>query len=205
MLPLFHDFEDKKVLIVGGGTVALRKARRFADEANVTVLAPTFDDEFRRTDCELSERRIVRRDVLPELEDAYLVVPATDDGELNSAVETLAERRGCLVNRVDEIGDVVVPSLIESEEISVAISTGGSSPAMSKYLRRRVTPIVRRADSMVRLQRELRRELKDTVDSQQRRKELLWQVIESDRVREQLPEAFDEAKATARELVTTDD
>lgn len=191
------------MLIIGGGSVALRKARRFTDEADVKVIAPAFEDRFREISCEQIQRRVTQKSIRPELEQAYLVVPATDDVELNSTIETEARRNDCLVNRVDKKGDIVVPSHAESEEISIAISTHGSSPAMSKYLRRRVSPILQSADSMVRLQRELRKELKDSVDSQEKRRQLLWEVIESDEVWELLPHSFDEAKATACELVTT--
>lgn len=204
MIPLFHDFEQKSVLIIGGGSVALRKARRFADEADVKVIAPAFEDKFREISCEQVQRRVTQKNICSELGQAYLVVPATDDVELNSTIETEARRNDCLVNRVDEKGDIVVPSHAESEEISIAISTHGSSPAMSKYLRRRVTPILQSADSMVRLQWELREELKDTVDPQEKRRRLLWEVIENEKVWELLPHSFDEAKTIARELVTTE-
>ena len=204
MIPLFHDFEQKNVLIIGGGGVALRKARRFNDEADVKVIAPTFEEKFREVSCKRLERRVTRGNICPELEQAYLVIPATDDVELNSTIETAARRHDCLVNRVDEKGDIVVSSHAESEEISIAISTHGSSPAMSKYLRQRVSPILQSADSMVRLQRELRKELKDSAAPQEKRRRLLWEVIESDEVWELLPHSFDEAKATACELITTE-
>lgn len=201
MIPLFHDFHDKRVVIVGGGSVALRKARRFVQEADVTVIGRNFEDGFHDIECELKHKQITSQNVHQEISGVYLVIPATDDPELNATVEAISKREDCLVNRVDEVGDVIVPSCIQSEELSVAVSTGGSSPAMSKYLRQVLTPVVERADGMVRVQRKLRTELKEDVHSQKERKRLLWQVIESDEVWKHLPEEFDRAEAIARGLV----
>lgn len=201
MIPLFHDFHDKQVVIVGGGSVALRKARRFVQEAEVTVIGQDFEDGFHDVECKLKHKRITPQNVRQEITGVYLVIPATDDPELNATVEAISKREDCLVNRVDEVGDVVVPSCIRSEELSVAVSTGGSSPAMSKYLRQLLTPVVERADGMVRIQRKLRTELEEDIRSQKERKRLLWQVIESDEVWEHLPQECDRAEAIARELV----
>lgn len=201
MLPLYHDFSGETVVIVGGGSVALRKARRFAEEANVLVLAGTFEDAFDDVDCELKRTHVTAESVRTDVTDSYLVIPATDDSELNANVATIAEREGCLVNRVDKVGDVVVPACVRSDDVSVAVSTNGASPATSKYLRQRLTPIVRQTEGMVRIQRTLRAELKRGDRSQDERATLLWQVIESDDVWALLPEHVERAETVARDIV----
>lgn len=202
MIPLFHDFEGKRVVVVGGGDVALRKARRFAREAEVTVVAPRFVEGFQELDCELVSDRVTPDDAPDMVADVYLVVTATDDPSVNEAVATAAKAEGCLVNRADSVGDLIVPSSIDTAELTVAFSTHGSSPTVSKYLRKDLTPYMQRADGMVRIQEEIRNELKSTVDDQEQRKELLNAVIEADAVWEQLPDNYDRALVKARTVVS---
>jgi precorrin-2 dehydrogenase/sirohydrochlorin ferrochelatase len=201
MIPLFHDFEGKRVVVVGGGDVALRKARRFAREADVTVVAPRFVDGFQNLDCELVSDRVTPDDAADLVSNVYLVVAATDDPSVNDAVATAAKAESCLVNRVDTVGDVIVPSSIDTAELTVAFSTHGSSPTVSKYLRKDLTPYMQQADGMVRIQEEIRDELKAAVDDQGQRKELLNAVIEADAVWEHLPENYDCALEEAQRII----
>ena len=206
MLALFHDFSDRSVLIVGGGSVALRKARTFADEADVTVVAPVFVDGFAELPCELLDRRVEPADASALVDSAYLVVPATDDGELNEALASAAREAGCLVNRVDEPGDVVVPGRAASERLTVAIATDGASPAVSKYLRRELEPLLERTDPMVRLQAELRQKLQTAADRPQaERRDALWRILEDERVWAHLDAGeYDAARSRALELAALD-
>ena len=212
MIPLFHDLSTKRVVVIGGGRVALRKARRFADETHLTVISPAFHDGFDALDCELVYERVDERTIGDYLDEVFLVVPATGDTELNGRLAMVADRAGCLVNRVDRpdpdgadsagvTGDVIVPGTIHTEEITVAIATGGSSPATSKYLRRRLEPIIHEADPMVRLQRDLREELKRTIDTSEERKQRLWAVIEDEGVWNALADDYETARSLAREHV----
>ena len=197
MLPLFHDFDGRRVVVVGGGPVAARKARTFGEEADVTVIAPGFVEGFSDLECTLEERTLEADEAPEVVADAALVVPATDDRELNDAISEAAREAGCPVNRVDEQGDVVTPSRAQSAEVTIAISTGGASPAMSKYLRQRIEPLLEAADPMVVLQAELREELQ-TADElpPAKRREALWAVLEDDRTWELLAA---DRKADARE------
>lgn len=202
MIPLFHDFEGERVVVVGGGPVALRKASRFATEADVTVVAPEFVDGFAALSCELRRERVEERTVDDLVAGTFLVVVATSDEAVNETVAAAANDAGCLVNRADTVSAVVVPSHIESAELSVAISTRGASPATTKYLRQELTPVVEEADGMVALQRELRAELKESVPDQQERKRLLRAVIDSDAVWASLPGDPEDALTTARKILS---
>lgn len=203
MLPLFHDFEDRSVVVVGGGPVALRKARTFATEADVTVFAPAFADGFETVDCECVRRELEPADAPAVVDDTFLVVPATDDGDLNDAVATAAREAGALVNRVDRRGDVVTPSRAESDRVTVAISTDGASPAISKYLRQEIEPLLERVDPMVSLQAELREELQDDDElSVPERREALWRVLEDETVWDRLVDGREaDARVRAWDLV----
>lgn len=166
MIPLLHDFEGQTVLVFGGGAVGARKARRFAREARTIVVSPEFAD--RGFDGAELVRAAPRPTDLPAWFDRArpaLVVAATADAELNGAIEREARERGVLVNRADEHGgrepgSVVVPATVREDSVIVSISTGGTSPALSKHLRERIEPELEGAGAMAELTAELREELR---------------------------------------------
>lgn len=179
MIPLYHDFTDATVLIVGGGSVGARKAKRFAAEADVVVVSPTFADRFEEAEFPTVER--VRAAPSPHDVSGWLdrvapalVVAATDDNELNAAVAEAAADRDILLNRTDRAGDrpvgsVVVPATVDDGPVSVAISTGGQSPALARYLRERIDAEIDDAGAMATLTGRLRAELKQTEPPESRR------------------------------------
>jgi len=188
MIPLVHDFEGETVLVVGGGTVGARKARRFAREADVVVVAPAFAD----ADFGGAER--IRAAPAPDeiagwldRTDPALVVAATDDGAVNARVEAEARERGVLVNRTDTHGDrepgsVVVPATVRDGDVVVAVSTGGASPALAKHLRERVEAEVEHAGAMAELTGELRDRLQREGVPPAERREAVRTVVRNDRV-----------------------
>ena len=188
MIPLYHDFTDATVLIFGGGSVGARKAERFAAEADVVVVSPTFDDRFEESECPTVER--IRAAPTPatvadwfDRVDPALVVAATDDSELNAAVAEAAADRDVLVNRTDRagersVGSVVVPATIDDGPVSVAISTGGQSPALARYLREQVDGEIDNAGKMAELTGRLRAELQET-ESPETRRAMLRAVVRS--------------------------
>ena len=183
MIPLLHDFSDQTVLVFGGGGVGARKARRFSREARVLVVSPTFSGG------EFADSELIRAAPTPETIDNWferarpaLVVAATDDQELNAEIEYVARNRGTLVNRTDthgsrEPGSVVVPATIREDPVVVSISTGGTSPALSRYLRKKLEPELEGAGEMAALTGELREELSSL--PVERRREVLRSVVAS--------------------------
>ncbi|MGQ4557461.1 NAD(P)-dependent oxidoreductase [Halobellus sp. GM3] len=106
-----------------------------------------------------------------------LVVAATDDERVNDAVTAAGRDRGALVNRADRsavertgddagrsadsgVADVVVPATVTDGDVSVAISTGGRSPALAKYLREEIEETIEDAEAMAALTAELRAEMR---------------------------------------------
>ena len=179
MIPLYHDFTGRTVLIFGGGPIGARKARRFAAEARVVVVSPAFGaDDF--GGAELVRARPTPGDVAGWFDRTApaLAVAATDDDAVNDAVAATARGRGVLVNQADRSaatgGDgtgaaadpagppvnVVVPATVADGDVRVAISTGGRSPALAKYLRERVESTVDGAEGMAELTGDLRAELR---------------------------------------------
>ena len=138
LFPIFLDLRGKKVLIVGGGHVALRKAERLAPYgASITAVAPGFAPGF----AALSGVTALERRFQPgDVEGSALVIAATDDAELNAAVSELCAWEGIPVNVVDDLAlcSFVFPALVRRGELSVGISTGGASPSAAQYIRRLV-------------------------------------------------------------------
>jgi precorrin-2 dehydrogenase/sirohydrochlorin ferrochelatase len=188
VIPLYHDFTGETVLVLGGGRVGARKARRFATEATAVVVAP----DFAASDyggAELVRAAPRPEDVAAWVErtDPALVVAATDDAEVNEAAERAARERGALVNRADEsggrdAGSVVVPATVEDGDVQVAISTGGQSPALSKYLREEIEAELEGASEMAALTGDLRSELRADGYAPTERREAVRAVVRSPRV-----------------------
>ncbi|WP_435346288.1 precorrin-2 dehydrogenase/sirohydrochlorin ferrochelatase family protein [Haloarchaeobius sp. HRN-SO-5] len=185
MIPLLHDFDGETVLVLGGGTVGARKARRFAREARVVVVSPSFADaEF--GDVERVRATVDRDEVEDWLDrvDPALVVAATDDADLNEAVESAARARGVLVNRTDthgsrDSGSVVVPATVRDDPVVVAVSSGGTSPALSKYLRESIEDDLAGAGAMAELTGYLREELQARDVPPETRRRVVRDVVRS--------------------------
>jgi uroporphyrin-III C-methyltransferase / precorrin-2 dehydrogenase / sirohydrochlorin ferrochelatase len=145
--PLFFDLRRQKVLVVGGGEVALRKLDLLERAgATVTLVAPRAEMEIeRRADA----RRItlLRREFLPDdLEDARLVIAATSRRAINRWIANLCEARAIAVNVVDDraASRVIVPALIDRDPVLIAVSSGGDSPVLSRRLRERLEALISR-------------------------------------------------------------
>jgi precorrin-2 dehydrogenase/sirohydrochlorin ferrochelatase len=208
MIPLLHDFAGERVLVVGGGPVGARKARRFAREAEVVVLAPAF------ADADFGDASLVRAAPDPEEVGAWLdrvepalAVAATDDGAVNAAVEREARERGLLVNRADrsaadgarDPGSVVVPATARDGPVVASVGTGGRSPALSRHLRREAEELVAGAGELAALTAELREELRE--EPPDRRREALRAVVASDAVWKALDTPEDNPRETARAVI----
>lgn len=201
MTPLYHDFEGETVLVFGGGTVGARKAAGFADAARVVVISPTFDERLRElavgepTDEPGGQAtrtvQLVRAAPAPDAVGGWidrveptLAVAATDDAAVNAAVEAAALNRGLLVNRTDVSGgrdprSVVVPATVADEPVTVALSTGGTSPALARALRERIEAEIDGAGAMAELSGSLREELKSRGVAPERRREAVRRVVRS--------------------------
>jgi precorrin-2 dehydrogenase / sirohydrochlorin ferrochelatase len=139
--PIFLEVQDKPVLLVGGGHVADEKLGRLVDAgADVTIVAPDLIPPVRAFVDDGSARWVERPFQPGDTQGYFLVMIATDDGEVNRAVADEARSRGILVNAADDVDncDFILPSLVRRGQLQLASSTGGSSPAMARWLRERL-------------------------------------------------------------------
>ena len=144
-LPLFLDLKQQPVLLVGGGDIALRKARLLKEAgASVQVVAPAISDDLKTLlsgdQYTLKERIFQEQD----LDDVVLVIAATDNGEVNSQVAGQARARKLFVNVVDDAssGNAIMPSIVDRSPVIAAFSTGGKAPVLARMLRQQLESIL---------------------------------------------------------------
>ncbi|MFA7553243.1 MAG: siroheme synthase CysG [Spongiibacteraceae bacterium] len=144
-LPLHFKLDNKPCLIIGGGQVALRKARLICKAGAIV--------------------HVVARDIVPELQQLiannagvcrqgdyhesdlsgkFLVVAATSDAELNAQVSMDAHQRHIPVNVVDspKLCSVILPAIIDRSPMIIAVSSGGSSPVLARMLRAKIESMI---------------------------------------------------------------
>jgi uroporphyrin-III C-methyltransferase/precorrin-2 dehydrogenase/sirohydrochlorin ferrochelatase len=145
LYPLFADLAQRPVLVVGGGSVAARKAESLlAAGAQVTVGAPVLNAQLAR---EVAAGRIRHRDGVFRdewLDEAWLVIAATSDPTLNHAVATAAFARRIFANVVDDAArsSFHVPAIVDRAPLIVAISSAGAAPMLARQLRERLEALL---------------------------------------------------------------
>jgi siroheme synthase-like protein len=133
--PVVLDVDGVPVLVVGGGRVAARKAAGLAAAgAHVTVVAPEIADGI---DAVARHRRAYET---ADLDRQRLVIVATGDPEVNARVAAEATARGLWVNAADDPTNCTfaLPAIARRSPFTVAVSTGGATPAMASYVRDRI-------------------------------------------------------------------
>lgn len=134
-LPVSLRLTDQPCLVVGGGSVALRKAALLSRAgARLKVVAPVIVEGI----GEFSNAQVVTRAYeADDVRGARLVVAATDDANLNAQVAADATDRGVLVNVVDDPQrcTFVMPSIVDRSPMLVAISTAGAAPVLARMVR----------------------------------------------------------------------
>lgn len=165
---------NRPCVIVGGGAVAYRKAKQLLQAgAKVTVLCPDVHAGFKKLPV-----RVVRKR-LSKLPRAFLVIAATNDPALNRRISRECARRNILVNVVDQpnLCTFTAPSVFRRGDLTVAISTNGSSPAVARRVRlelRKMYPA--EFSSLMRLLSACRRKIRATVASRRRRFRILTRL-----------------------------
>jgi siroheme synthase-like protein len=141
LFPLFVELAGRPCVVLGGGTVAERKVAGLLEAgAVVTVVSPSLTPALAAL---ASSGRIihVERGYAPgDLAGASLAFAATDDGGINAAVAHEGRSRGVWVNAADDPAhcDAILPAVVRRGAITIAVGTGGASPALARAVRERV-------------------------------------------------------------------
>jgi len=136
--PIMLRVSGRRAVVVGGGHVGLRKVRGLlAAGAVVRLIARTIAD-----DADLAGVDVLRTSYSPELlgEQPALVFACTNDRALNTRIATDARQAGALVNCADQPDDCdfFAPAVVADGEVIVAVGTGGTAPALTAQLKRRL-------------------------------------------------------------------
>ena len=181
--PVFLDLRGRRAVVIGGDAVAEQKVRGLvAAGAHVTLVSPdvtpALTDLGRRGAIELRRRGYHDGD----LAGAWLAIAAVNR-TVNAAVWAEAERLGVPLNAVDDLehSSFIAPAIHREGDITVAVSTGGKSPALAVRLRQRIARLVGRAEArLCALLGELRPELAARVPDARARTALWYAIVDSD-------------------------
>jgi precorrin-2 dehydrogenase / sirohydrochlorin ferrochelatase len=141
--PVYLNLKDRRVLIVGGGAVAWQKIPALLEsEARVRLVSPEALPDIEEL-AEAGRLEWIRRPYqTTDLDDAFLVISSTDDPELQKRIAAEARARRIWVNVVDvtPLCDFIAPAIIAQGDLQIAISTGGASPALARFIREKLEP-----------------------------------------------------------------
>ncbi len=136
--PAFLKFDNKKILIVGGGFIAYEKLKHLLDfTKNITLIAKEFSADIRTLIEENSLFYTQKLYKEGDIKGFDIIIVAVDDFDIQEFIYKESRNYNCLCNCVDlpKYCDFIFPSYVKKGDLTIAISTSGTSPAMAKYLR----------------------------------------------------------------------
>ena len=137
--PIFLDIKNRPCLVVGGGAVGCRKVKKLlACGARVTVVTQAADSKLLNLAAGGTIELLKKNYQASDLDGMFLVIGATNDAPLNLQIKTDADKKGTLCNIADqpEACHFILPAVVEREDLVIAISTSGKSPAVAKRIRK---------------------------------------------------------------------
>ncbi|MFL5886458.1 MAG: bifunctional precorrin-2 dehydrogenase/sirohydrochlorin ferrochelatase [Thermoleophilaceae bacterium] len=177
--------KGRRCLVVGGGDVGLEKVEGLlACGGDVTLIAPDAVGELQELAAEGSIAWERRSYAGPEdLEGTFIAIAATSETDVNIRVYEDAERRAMLVNVVDvpPLCNFILPAIVRTGPLAIAISTAGASPALAKRMKREISetfgePYARLAE----LLNDARGWAKGTLPTYQDRKVFFESIVNGD-------------------------
>ena len=202
--PIYLELQDKKAVVIGAGAVAARKAKTLcATGSNVTVVARKIEPTFQEV-CQGLPIEIIQADYSKRyIQDAFLVIAATDDNALNTQIFEDCQQLRVLCNVVDvpNLCNFYVPAVIKCGDLQLAISTNGKCPAYAGHLRRKFQKLVtenhgRFLDAL----EEARQSVINQVPPE-KRKDLLSKLADDDSYHSFLDNGIDAWKSKAEKLI----
>ena len=136
--PTFIQLQDKKILIVGGGNVALEKLEKLLDFTHdIVLIAESFSEKILTKIQEKKLSFFQRTYEVGDIANFAIVIIAVDDIPLQEAIFLESKKYKCLCNAVDSVKycDFIFPSYVKKDDLTIAISTSGTSPAFAKHFK----------------------------------------------------------------------
>jgi siroheme synthase-like protein len=191
----------RRCVVVGGGEIGLEKVEGLlACDGRVVLIAPEAESELERLAAEGSIEWIRKRYETGDLENTFIAIAATNDTDVNIAVYEDAERRAMLVNVVDvpPLCNFILPAIVRTGPLAIAISTAGASPALAKRIKAQIASVY--GEEYARLAvmlNEVRGWAKGTLPTYQDRKAFFEGIVNGDPDPIELLRAGDEAAVRA--------
>ena len=188
-LALFVDVRDRLCVVIGAGLVAQRKIEALLHAgARVRVIAPQAVEEIEAHARDGNLEYLARRAQDEDIDEAFLVVIASNDAKLNAHLTLLAQERGLLVNAAHQAssGNVLLPSVIRRDPIQIAICTGGASPVLGRLLRDQLERFIPGAFGRLAALVENSRVRARTAFGERRTRRRFWEAILTGPIAEQV-------------------
>ncbi len=146
--PLFVDIRSYRILVVGGGQIALRRIRTLLQfEPDITVIAQEVCEEITRMEEEgkltILRKKYESNDLCLQSK-INLVLAATNNKDVNHLVWEACKKRNILVNVADDrsLCDFYFPSIVMNEDVVIGINSGGKNPSVVKKIRRKIEELL---------------------------------------------------------------
>lgn len=143
--PAFVQLENKKILIVGGGYIALEKLEKLLDfTKEISIISKDFSDDMLKKIKENNLCYLQREYKVGDIENIAIVIVAVDSLELQEEIFYESKQHNCLCNSVDSVKycDFIFPSYVKRDELTIAISTSGTSPAFAKHFKHYLSDLI---------------------------------------------------------------
>ncbi len=179
-LPIAFQLKGRGVLVVGGGTTALRKLRLLVKtSAEITVIASTPDSDLISYAAETGLTLIKRQFSASDLSNKVMVISATGDPSLDNSVSEAAKGRNIPINVPDrpDLCTFHIPSIVDRDPVVIAISTSGNAPVLARHIRERIEKLLpKNIGKLAKFAREFRSAVKSMIPSAQDRLNL-WESV----------------------------
>lgn len=178
--PINLKINDMKVVIIGGGKVAYRKCMNFLTfSKRVTVVSKEFIEEFEN----IRNKIDITKDNYDEkyIKDAFVVVAATNNKNINHEIGIYCRNHGKLVNVVDDgdLSNFTVPSFVKRGDLLLSVSTGGKSPSLSSKIRKDLEEIYDESyEEYVNLLGEVRQSIIEDIEDINERRRMLKSTLD---------------------------
>ena len=204
--PVFFDLRGQRVLVVGGGEVALRKVSLLERAgAAITVVSPEAVPELVERSGAGALRLVAREFEAADLDGARLVIAATGRRSVNRWIAKLSEARGVPVNAVDDLeaSRLIVPAIVDRDPVLVAVSSGGTSPVLARRLRERLEALVpKRMGEFAGWLRELRKSSMQRLRGASERRRFFETLVDGPAARRFMDGDRRGAERIARQLIS---
>ena len=192
MSPIYLSPGDRKVVVFGGGKVALRKCQHF-EGFHIKVVAPEILPELREIADEAVEASVEPDTAFMHMEGADIVIAATSIHSLNNAIRDVSLSKGIMTNSAHGGGDVLIPSVLKRPGYSVTVSSEGRVPAFPPYVVRMLDDFLDPSyDSMLDLLMRVRPVIRDRIATQPERAKFLADILENQEIWTMLREGKEE-------------